>query len=103
MKNTRVKPKEKVYMVKASELDKYRLQGYNKALNESVKLLFALTFLMLRDEFKFGKVRQLRALKKLSELIKDLSDDRFELKDIQEVLKVEVGVDIFESSIVIKD
>ncbi len=103
------KEKNKVatYTLTLKQLDTYRengrKEGYNEAIDKCVSILFALTYLMLRDEFKFGKTRMLRAMGKLATLVGDLSFDYFSIDDIVLELKREVGVNISKKSIYVPD
>lgn len=72
-------------------------------MDVTVVTLFGLTWLMLRDEFGFGKTRMLRAMRHLQILVKALLDDRFKLDEIRTELKKEIGVDITDRSVFVPD
>lgn len=99
----KTKEKKRVYTVTDKELERYRRQGYEQAVRLMMHTLFGLTYLMLRDEFHFGKSRMRRALTKLAVLADDLCHDYFSLEDVIEVLKDEVGIDITEKTIYVKN
>lgn len=92
-------PKPKTYVVTPAEIQKYILRGKKEAIDECVVSLFGLTYLCLRDEFHFGKVRMLRAMRHLQGLVGDLSKQEFSIQDIQHELQREIGVDITDRTI----
>lgn len=97
------KKKEPLYQVTPSEIEKYKQQGRDEAIRNSIVFLFWLTFIALRDEFGFGKTRMLRVMRKLGELVGDMNEGRFELVDCRTELKREIGVDIGDREIFIPD
>lgn len=97
------KEKEPLYQVTPSEIKKYKQQGRDEAIRNSIVYLFWLTFIALRDEFGFGKTRILRVMRKLGELVGDMNEGWFELVDCRTELKREIGVDIGDREIFIPD
>lgn len=100
-RKTEKKEKEPLYQVTPSEIEKYKQQGRDEVIRNSIIFLFWLTFIALRDECGFRKTRILRVMRKLGELIDDMSHDRFELVDCRTELKREIGVDIGDREIFI--
>lgn len=103
MKREKAKKKTPTYCVTAKGIENYRQQGRDEAMRNSVVFLFYLTYLMLRDEFGFGKTRMMRAMRKIGTLIGDMNEDWFTLVDCQAILKAELGIDISETRIFIPD
>ena len=93
------KKRDPVYQMTYEELKKYEARAYQKAISENVKYLYALSFLALRDDFGFGQKRMKKFMKGLSVNLNDLMDDRFSLTDIEEVMKEEIGLEIFEDGV----
>lgn len=95
------KKKEPLYQVTLKQIEQYKRQGYQQAVNESVTLLFWMTYIALRDEFGFGKMRMLRVMRRLCGMVGDLQAGYFDLVDCRIELKREIGVDISDKSIFI--
>ena len=93
------KKKQPVYQMTHEELKKYEQRAYQKAVSENVKYLYALSFLALRDDFGFGQKRMKKFMKSLSINLEDLMEDRISLTDIEEVMREEIGLEIFENGI----
>ena len=81
------------------ELKKYEQRAYQKAVSDNVKYLYALSYLALRDDFGFGQKRMKKFMKGLSVNLDDLMADRISLTDIEEVMKDEIGLEIFENRV----
>lgn len=75
----------------AKELDKLQ----RKLTNNAVEIVNLVPLLILRDKFGFGKVRLSRYLEYYNEAIEDFNNDRFDLKDIEEMLLEEVKIGIW--------
>lgn len=97
------KKKEPLYQVTLSQIEQYKRMGYQQAVNESVTLLFWMTYIALRDEFHFGKTRMLRVMRRLGGMVGDLQAGYFDLVDCRTELKREIGVDIGDREIFIPD
>lgn len=93
------KKRDPVYQMTYDELKKYEQRAYKKAVSENVKYLYALSYLALRDDFGFGKKRMKKFMKGLSVNLEDLMADRISLTDIEEVMKEEIGLEIFEDGV----
>ena len=93
------KKKQPVYQMTYDELKKYEQRAYQKAVSENIKYLYALSYLSLRDDFGFGKKRMKKFMKGLSVNLEDLMADRISLTDIEEVMREEIGLEIFENGI----
>ena len=93
------KKRDPVYQMTHEELKKYEQRAYQKAVSDNVKYLYALSYLALRDEFGFGRKRMKQFMKSLSINLEDLMKERFSLTDIEEVMKEEIGLEIFEDGI----
>ena len=100
---TEKKEKEPLYQVTLSQIERYRQEGREEVLKNSIGCLFWLVLIALRDEFGFGKTRILRVMRKVGELIDDMNHDWFELVDCRTELKREIGVDIGDREIFIPD
>ena len=94
-----VKKKEAKYVLTYSELKKYEQRAYQQAVSDNVKYLYALSYLALRDDFGFGQKRMKKFMKGLSVNLEDLMADRFSLTDVEEVMKDEIGLEIFDDGI----
>lgn len=101
MRKGEKKKKEPLYQVTQKQIEQYKSMGYQQAVNESVSLLFWLTYIALRDEFGFGKTRMLRVMRRLGALVGDLQAGYFDLVDCRTELKREIGVDVSDRSIFI--
>lgn len=97
------KKKEPLYQVTLSQIERYRQEGREEVLRNSIVYLFWLTLIALRDEFGFGKTRILRVMRKVGELIDDMNHEWFELVDCRTELMREIGVDIGDREIFIPD
>lgn len=97
------KKKEPLYQVTLSQIEQYKRMGYQQAVNESVTLLFWMTYIALRDEFHFGKTRMLRIMRRLGSMVGDLQAGYFDLVDCRTELKREIGLDIGDKEIFIPD
>lgn len=95
--------KEPLYQVTPKQIKQYKKMGYQQAVNESVALLFWMTYIALRDEFHFGKTRMLRVMRRLGSMVGDLQAGYFDLLDCRIELKREIGVDIGDKGIFIPD
>lgn len=95
--------KEPLYQVTPKQIEQYKRMGYQQAVNESVALLFWMTYIALRDEFHFGKTRMLRVMRRLGGMVGDLQAGYFDLVDCRTELKCEIGVDIGDRKIFIPD
>lgn len=93
------KKKQPTYQMTYEELKKYEQRAYQKAVSENIKYLYALSYLALRDNFGFGQKRMKQFMKSLSINLNDLMKERFSLTDIEEVMKEEIGLEIFEDGI----
>ena len=93
------KKKQPVYQMTYEELKKYEQRAYQKAVSENVKYLYALSYLALRDDFSFGQKRMKKFMKGLSVNLEDLMEERFSLTDVEEVMRDEIGLEIFENGI----
>ena len=93
------KKRDPVYQMTYEELKKYEKRAYKKAVSENIKYLYALSYLALRDDFGFGKKRMKKFMKGLSINLEDLMADRFSLTDIEEVIRDEIGLEIFENRV----
>lgn len=100
-KRQKTDKKEPLYQVTQKQIEQYKQMGYQKAVNESVSLLFWLTYIALRDEFGFGKTRMLRVMRRLGGMVGDLQAGYFDLVDCRTELKREIGVDVSDRSIFI--
>lgn len=82
---TEKKKKEPLYQVTPSEIEKYkqlgREEGRQDAIRNSIVYLFWLTYIALRDEFGFGKMRMLRVMRRLCGMVGDLRAGYFDLVD----------------------
>ena len=93
------KKRDPVYQMTHEELKKYEARAYQKAVSENVKYLYALSYLELRDDFGFGRKRMKKFMKGLSVNLDDLMKERFSLTDIEEVMRDEIGLEIFGDGI----
>lgn len=100
-KKQKADKKEPLYQVTLSQIEKYKQQGRDEAIRNSIVYLFWLTLIALRDECGFGKTRILRVMRKLGELVGDMNEGWFELVDCRTELKREIGVDIGDREIFI--
>mgnify|MGYP001489626491 CR=1 FL=1 len=93
------KKRDPVYQMTYKELKKYEQRAYQKAIKDNIKYLYALSYLSLRDDFGFGQKRMKKFMKSLSINLNHLMEERFSLTDIEEVMKEEIGLEIFEDGV----
>lgn len=62
---------------------------------EAIQIVSVLPLLILRDKYGFGEVRLSRYVAHMGEAIDDLNAGRFTLVDVSDILREEVGIDVF--------
>ena len=95
--------KEAKYVLTYTELKKYEQRAYNRAVKDMVKYLYGLSYLVLRDRFGFGKTRLKRFISGLSTNLEDLQNGLFELTDIEDIMKDEIGLEIFDGAVFMEE
>ena len=93
------KKRDPVYQMTYEELKKYEARAYQQAVKDNMRFLYGLSYLSLRDDFGFGQKRMKKFMKGLSVNLEDLMADRISLTDIEEVMKEEIGLEIFEDGV----
>lgn len=87
-------PKEAVVNVKASDLDKIKLDASKDAAEKAFLLMLALPVMILHDKFGFGAVRCERFTDAVLDLYDSFEKGLVSLEDITNTLKEESGITV---------
>lgn len=85
-------PKDPVYNVKQSDLDKMREKSVDEAANAAMVLLLALPIKVMRDNYGFGSKRLTALAEALSDEYQKFADDEVSLEEYADLVYQYTGI-----------